>query len=44
MDEQETIIKELGAKMIYITAPVELLGYERYRHRKEKDRRWQNEF
>ncbi len=35
MDEQETIIKELGAKMIYITAPVEL-RYERYRHRKEK--------
>jgi len=35
MDEQEKVIKELGAKMVYVTAPSEL-RYERYKHRREK--------
>lgn len=35
MDEQEKVVKDLGAKIIYITAPTEL-RYERYLRRKEK--------
>lgn len=36
MDEQEKIIKDLGAKIIYITAPLSL-RYERYQNRHEKE-------
>ncbi len=35
MDEQEKIIKDLGAKIIYITAPVKT-RFERYQKRHEK--------
>ncbi len=35
MDEQEKIIKELGAKIIYLTAPVDL-RFQRYQQRHEK--------
>ena len=35
MNEQEKIIKELGAKIIYVTAPVET-RFSRYMHRHEK--------
>jgi dephospho-CoA kinase len=35
MDEQEKVIKELGAKIIYVTAPVEI-RFERYKQRQEK--------
>ena len=35
MDEQQKIIKDLGAKIIYITAPLDI-RFERYKERHEK--------
>lgn len=35
MDEQEKAVKDLDAKIIYVTAPIEL-RFERYKHRHEK--------
>ncbi len=35
MDEQDKVVKDLGAKMIYVTAPTEL-RFQRYQNRHEK--------